>query len=168
MATFTSNYDTNNTITCTLTSLGDGGYRESAVVTNATDKFVDASVGGSIQVGTVTVRGLISIYAYASTDDGTTYSGGLAGTNETITWGTTPSSSSVNGYSQLVRLHSIDVDATDDNNDIEFTCPVSIAEAFGFMPQKWGIVVHNETGVALHATGTNNKVVFNGLKYDSA
>jgi len=169
MATATINYaSTGTAITITMTSLADGGYRESAAVTNATNKYLDALVGGSIQVGAVAADGTIEIYAYASADGGTTYSGGLAGTNETITWGTTPATSSVNGVSQLVLLGVLDVDTTDDNNDIEFG-PYSIAAAFGgVLPEDWGLVVGNSTGTAFHATGTNNGLHYSGIKYDSA
>ena len=46
--------------------------------------------------------------------------------------------------------------------------PVSIARAFGTMPSKWGLVVENNTGAALNATGTNNETQFLGCKYASA
>lgn len=168
MATITPNYASSAAITCTVANLGDGGYRESAGVSNTTNKYMDALVGGSIQVGTVTADGTISVFAYASMDGGTIYSGGLAGTDETITWGTTPSTSSVEGYNNLRLLGVISVDTTDDDNDIEFA-GFSVASVFGgVMPEKWGIVVLNETGVALHATGTNNEFHYQGIKYDSA
>lgn len=168
MATVTPNYASSAAITITLTSLADGGYRESAGVSNTTNKYMDAVIGGSIQVGVVTADGVISLFAYGSADAGGIYSGGLAGTDETITWGTTPASSSVEGFNQLRLLGVVSVDTTDDNNDIEFS-GMSVAGAFGgIMPEKWGIVVLNESSIALNATGTNNEVHYQGIKYDSA
>ena len=167
MAEAKPKYAASAAITCTLTSLADGGYRESAGVNNTTNRYMDALVGGSIQVGAVTADGTISVFAYGSADAGGIYSGGLAGTDETITWGTTPASSSVEGFNQLKLLGVISVDTTDDNNDIEFA-GFSVAAAFGgVMPEKWGIVVLNETGVALNATGTNNEIHYQGITYES-
>lgn len=168
MATANVAYATSAGITCTVTSLADGGYRESAAVDNGTNLYMDALVSGSIQVGAVAADGTISIFAYGSVDGGTVYSGGLAGTDETITWGTTPSTSSVEGFNNLKLLGVVSVDTTDDNNDIEFG-PFSVAAAFGgVLPKSWGIVVLNETGVALHATGTNNTFDYTGITYTSA
>ena len=164
MTTVSLSLGTRTAITITLTSLANGGYRESAEVDNTTNLYVDELVEGSIQVGTVTADGTISIYAYGNLGD-TVYSGGLAGTNETITWGTTPASSSVEGFNQLPLLGVVSVDTTDDDNDIEFG-PYAVAPAFGgVMPAKWGIVVLNNTGVGFHATGTANGIWYRGVKY---
>jgi hypothetical protein len=168
MATSSIDYTATGTaLTCTVTSLADDGYRESAAVTNATNKYLSVLIGGSIQVGTVTADGSIKVYAYASADGGTTYSGGLVGTDETITWGTTPSTSSVNGFNNLFLLGIANVDDTDDDNDIEFG-PFVLEAAFGgIVPEDWGIVIKNETGVAFHATGTNNTLHYSGIKATS-
>ena len=104
MATARPLYATSQAIACTVTSLADGAYRESAGVDNSTDRFMDALVGGSIQVGAVSADGTISVFAYGSADAGGIYSGGLAGVDETIVWGTTPASSSVEGFNQLRLL----------------------------------------------------------------
>lgn len=167
MTTTTLNSSAAQTVTITLTSLGDGAWRQSAVVDNdVTNKFLDALVGGSIQVGAVTADGTIDVYAYGSYDD-TNFSGGVGSTDQAITWGTT-GSTSVEGFRQLMLLGQIVVDTTDDNNDILFG-PFSVAEVFGgLLPTKWGIVIENNTGVALNATGTNNEVQFTGLKLDNA
>jgi hypothetical protein len=166
MGTVTTNYDTTGTVTITLASLANGAYQCSEVKDNTTDKYVDIVVGGSIQIGAPTADGTIEIYAYGSYD-GTTYTGGVPGTNTTITWGTT-GATSVHGYSQLKLLQVLDVDDTDDNKDVIWG-PVGIAQAFGgVLPIKWGLVIRNVTGVILHATGTNNEVQYMGIKYDYA
>ena len=158
---------TGTAITITLPSLADGAYRESTAITNAANLYIDALVGASIQVGAVGADGTIEVYAYASADGGTTYSGGLDGSDAAVTWGTTHSTS-VNGFSQLVLLGVIDVDTTDDNNDLECG-PYSIASAFGgVLPEDWGLVIKNDTGTAFHATGTNNSVHYSGIQYTSS
>lgn len=167
MATRTLNYAAAASVTITLTSLASAGWRSSAVVDNTTDKYLDALVGGKIQVGAVSADGTLEIYAYG-TYDGTEYNGGLDGTDTAITWGTTPSASSVEGFNNLELLGVIAVDTTDDNKDIRWG-PFSVAEAFGgLLPSKWGVVVKNNTGLALHATGTNNECQFIGIKEDIA
>ena len=73
------------TITLDLTAnsgLSDGTWRASTAVDNTSNLYMDATVGGSIQVsGTApTAGGTIDIYLYASYD-GTNYTGGASGTD---------------------------------------------------------------------------------------
>ncbi len=167
MATVTTNYTAAATVTITVTSLADGGYRSSAAVDNSSNKYVDAIVGGKIQVGAVGADGMIAIYAYGSYD-GTEYTAGLDGDDQTITWGSDPSTTGVDGYNNLPLLGVVSVDTTDDNDDVRWG-PFCVAAAFGgVLPTKWGIVVKNSTGTALHATGTNNECQFMGVKFDVA
>ena len=166
MATATPSYASPATVTITVTSLADGAYRASTVVDNSTNKYIDAYVGGKIQIGAVAADGTIAIYAYG-TYDGTEYTAGLPGSDGTVTWGTT-GSTGVDGYLNLPLLGVVNVDTTDDDDDVRWG-PFSVASAFGdCLPQKWGIVIKNATGTALHATGTNNECQFTGIKYDIA
>jgi len=162
-------YATSASITCTVTSLADGGYRESAAIDNSTNLYMDALVSGSILLNaTLTGDGYINIFGYGSIDGGTVYSGGLAGTDETITWGTTPASSSVEGYNNLKLIGVASSDDTDDANYIEFG-PFSVAAAFGgVLPISWGIVVENQTNAAFDATGASNTFDYVGVTYTSA
>lgn len=166
MATATINYTAAASVTITLTSLADAGFRESTAVDNSTNKYMDALVGGKIQIGAPSADGTIAIYAYGSYD-GTEYTAGLTGSDGTVTWGTT-GSTGLDGANNLPLLGVISVDATDDNDDARWG-PFSVAQAFGgVLPTKWGIVVKNSTGASLHATGTNNECQFMGIKYDVA
>lgn len=152
-------YATAASMTITLTSLGSAAYCESTAVDNGTNLYLDAFVGGRVQIGAVTADGQIEFYAYGSWD-GTLYTAGLTGSNAAITWGTT---GGVDSYNDLVPLGSVAVDTTDDNDDVKFG-PFSIAAAFGGrVPPKWGVVVKNSTGVAFHATGTNNEMKYRGV-----
>lgn len=165
MATATINYAAAAAVTITLTSLGDAGWRASASVDNSSSKYMDALVGGKIQIGSPGADGTISIYAYGSYD-GTEFTAGLSGSDETITWGTSPSTTGVDGFNNLPLLAVISVDGADDNDDARWG-PCSVAQAFGGkLPTKWGIVVKNSTGATLHATGTNNECQFMGIKFD--
>lgn len=154
-------YAAASSLTITLASLSSTGYRESTAVDNTSNLYLDAQVGGRVQIATVTADGQIEVYAYGSWD-GTRYTAGLAGTDAAITWGTTDNTG-VDGYNDLVPLGSIAVDTSDDQDDVEFG-PFSLAAAFGGrLPRKWGVVVKNVTGVQFHATGTNNEVKFTGI-----
>lgn len=152
-------YSTAQTVTMTNTSLGDGSWRQSASVDNGTNLYIDAHLGGSIQTGTTpTANGTIDIYAYGSYD-GTNFTGGASGSDAAYT---------ADGEELLFPLLlSITVDATSDQ-DYVFG-PVSVAQAFGgVLPETWGIVIENNTGAALNATGTNNEIQFFGVTYTSA
>ena len=164
MATATINYTAAASVTITLTSLADAGFRESTAIDNSSSKYMDALVGGKIQIGAPSADGTIAIYAYGSYD-GTEYTAGLTGSDGTVTWGTT-GSTGLDGANNLPLLGVISVDATDDNDDARWG-PFSVAQAFGgVLPTKWGIVIKNSTGASLHATGTNNECQFMGIKYD--
>jgi len=146
---------------------GDGVWCSSALVDNQTTKYIDALVGGSLQVGTVPAgtSHTIDIYIAASWD-GVEFTAGVDAGDADITWGTT-GSTHVNGEFDLFHLKSVSVNATDDDNDIAFG-PFSVAAAVGgTMPLEWCVVIENNTGAALHATGTNNHLEFTGIEYDS-
>lgn len=160
MATVSVNpYPAAASVTITLTSLTNGSWRQSAAVDNTSNLYIDAHLGGSIQTGTSpTANGTIDIYAYGSYD-GTNYTAGASGSDAAYT---------ADGEENLFfHLLSIVVDATSDQ-DYVFG-PVSVASVFGgVLPRAWGIVVENNTGATLNATGTNNEVQFTGIKYASA
>ena len=147
-------------------SLGDGSWCKSAAVDNQTNKYVDALFGGSLQVGTLAADGTIDLHIAASWD-GTDFTAGITAGDEAITWGTTDNTH-VAGEFDLLHVASIATDSTDDNNDVYFG-PFSVAQVCGgTMPLEWCVVIENNTGAALHATGTNNHLEYTGIEYDSA
>jgi hypothetical protein len=159
MPTISHDYSTVQTVTISLAGLAHGSYRQSAVIDNTTNKYIDASLGVSIQVGTTPTSGAtIDIYAYG-TIDGSIYTGGASGSDASYAVG--------NNAEELRFLMSANVGAT---SDLDYIFgPASVAQAFGgVLPPKWGIIVRNNTGQTLHATGTNNAVKFYGIKYASA
>jgi len=156
--------DTNATVAAiAITSADgntDGAFCSSALVDNQINLYLDALVGGSIQVGTVTADGVINVYVVGSWD-GTDFTAGVDVGDSDITWGTS-GKTHVNGQDDLKLLDSVSVDSTDDDNDILFG-PYAIAQAFGGeMPREWAIVIENATGAAFNATGTNNHLEYTG------
>lgn len=168
MSTVTINYASAASITITLdNNLADDQWRESTAVDNATTtKYVDALVGGKVKIGAVSADGQFEIYAYGSYD-GTEYTAGLTGSDGEVTWGTT-GTTGVDSYKNLPLLGVVSVDTTDDD-DVVTWGPFPVAQAFGgLLPPKWGIVVHNKTGVAFNSTTTSNECQFTGIKFDVA
>lgn len=155
---------TSGSVTGTLTSIASGSWYATAAVDNTSDLYLDALVGGSIQIGALGADGTVDVYAYGSFD-GTSFTAGLPGTAGSITWGTT-GTTGVDGYLDLSPffLGTIVCDTTDDNDDKKFG-PFSVASKFGLvLPVKWGLVFTNGTDASTHATGTNNTIVFRGVK----
>jgi hypothetical protein len=140
-------------ITLSLASLANGASRASGVVSNTTNKFLDALVSLKVKTGAsgVSSTGSVALYAYASVDGGTTYTAGATGSDAAITL--------VNPTSLvLIGLLGCVANAT-----TYYFGPVSIASAFGGgLPEKWGIVVTNSTGAALDATEASHSLLYQG------
>lgn len=162
MATATPANQTVVTHTCTLASLASdtnlvAGREGTAIDNNATDDAIDAVLGGKITTGTSpTASRQIEVWVYGS-HDGTLYSGNATGTDANLT-------PSAKGLMRLAQV--IPTDATS-NKTYNF-CVGSVAALFGgVMPRKWGVYIVHNTGVALHATGTNHEIKHTPVKYES-
>ena len=143
MATINQLYGTTNqSITCTITSLGSGSSRESTAVVNTANLFMDVKLQVKIKTNAAgtSATGAVNVFAYATADDGTTYSGGATGTDAAYTA----------NKDQLIFLGSIPAVA----NATTYVGLFSLARAFGYggIPAKWGIVVDNQSGAALDAS----------------
>ena len=143
MATINQLYGTTNqSITCTITSLGSGSARESTAVVNTANLFMDVKLQVKIKTNAAgtSATGAVNVFAYATADDGTTYSGGATGTDAAYTA----------NKDQLIFLGSIPAVA----NATTYVGLFSLARAFGYggIPAKWGIVVDNQSGSALDAS----------------
>jgi hypothetical protein len=164
MATISMDYSAAQTVTITLgdgsAGLANGAYRQSSVVDNTTNKFVDALLGGFIRTGSVapTVNSTIDVFVYG-TYDGTNYTSGCSGSDAAYT---------ADGEEDELRfLTAITVDTSTDTPYV--FGPVSVAQAFGgVLPSKWGVVVRNGTGQALDVTAADHEIKFIGVKYVSA
>ncbi len=167
MATATMNYAASATITITLASLATSATfvagRESTVIDNTSNKYLDARVGGVITVGTTpTINTQILVYVFAPISSTPTYPDVMDGTDsdETLT--------SVGVGRGFLRLAAIlDVDATTSDRAYAFT--FSVAQLFGgVMPSRWSVFVTHNTGVNLNSTGGNHVLSYEGVKIDIA
>lgn len=158
MADIKTEYGTNGqVITVTLTSLADAtsAGRESTVVDNGTNKFLDVLISGKIKTqnsGSISAPSAVFVYAYATTDNGTTYPDTVTGSDAAIT---------LNNPTQLKLLGVIYTAAI---NTQYKSAAFSLASLYGGrMPQKWGIVVVNDSGTALSATASDHVFLYQGV-----
>lgn len=133
----------NQSLTCTITSLTNNSQQGSASVDNTTNLYLDALVFIKVKTnaaGTSTT-GTINVYAYGTADGGTTYSDGVTGTNASQTL-TNPPNAKLIGVINAVA-----------NAAIYNGGPFSVSLAFGgILPDHWGVVVENKTGATLDAS----------------
>lgn len=163
MPTASPLYGTPTALTITLASLASDANlnagRASTAVNNSTDDAVDCLVQGKVTTGTTpTTARQIEVWLYGSID-GTTYTGGITGTDAGITF--------ASEKTQLFPVAMMVTDATS-NHAYEWG-PVSVAQAFGgVVPPRWGVYIVHNTGVNLNSTGTNHEVKYVTVKYESS
>lgn len=153
--TIKSQYGTSNqTITITLASLANNAARASTAIDNTTNLFLDSLLEMKIKsnaAGTSST-GTIEVYAYGSSDGGTTYTESATGTDAAITL-TVPTNA------RLIGVFNIVANAT-----TYIAGPFSIASAFsGSLPAFYGIIVVNKSGAALDATGGSHFAIYQGI-----
>lgn len=147
MADIKTKYGTSNQpITITLNGLLDDAYRASEAIDNTTNLFLDALVQLKIDtanVGAPTGDNNVLVYAYGTSDGGTTYSGAASGSDAAY--------GAVAGQ-LITNCRLIGVIAVDAQNEIFESEPMSVAGAFGGkLPSHWGIIVRNQIGQTLGA-----------------
>ena len=161
MATIKPAYTTSAAITITLASLATSSTRvagrESTVVDNTSNLFLDCLVSGKVTTGTSPTSGKqIDVWVVAS-EDGTNYPDVFDGTDsdETVT--------SENVRNSALRLAATAiVDSTSDRT--YYIAPFSIAALYGGnMPRKWGLFVTHDTVANLNSTGSNHAFSYTGL-----
>lgn len=144
-------------LTITLASLADSSTagRESTSVDNTSDLFLDVLISAKVKPqnsGSISAPAAAFIYAYATADGGTTWPDTVTGTDAAIT---------LNNPTQLKLLGAIYAAAI---NTQYKGGPWSLAALYGGrMPAEWGIVVVNDTGTALSATGSDHGVWYQGV-----
>ncbi len=110
--------------------------------------MVQIKTGGS---GT-TANGFVAVYAYGTVDGGTTYTDGATGSDAAFT-PTSPTNLRLLGVINCVA-----------NATTYKGGPFSVAAAFGgTLPQKWGIVITNQTGGTLDSTEGNHLKLYQGV-----
>lgn len=150
-------YGSSTSIDITLASLADSATvgRESTVVSNAANLFLDAHVSCKFKPqnsGSITAPSVIYVWAYASIDGGTTYTDTATGTDAACT---------INNPNQLRLLGVVNVAAI---NTTYKAGPWSVAQAFGGkVPQRWGVIVVNDCGTALSSTEGDHDLWYQGI-----
>jgi len=139
-----SKYGTSNqSITCTITSLANNGQRQSTAIDNTSNLFLDALVFITVKSAgaSTSATGFVNVYAYGTSDGGSNYSDGASGTDGSITLTVPPN---------MRLIGTVNVVA---NSTTYKLGPMSVAAAFGgVLPDHWGIVVENKSGATLDAS----------------
>jgi len=138
-------------LTITLHSLaattGTTG-RESTAVDNSSNLYLDALVMVTVKLpnsGTIGAKKMCSVYAY----------GALEAASPTWPDKVTASDAAIT-LTDPTQLRLIGVVSCPAINDTYKSEPMSVAAAFGgILPPQWGIVVLNQTNVALDSTGNS-------------
>ena len=147
MADIKSKYGASGqTISITINSLANDAKRQSTAIDNATNCFLDALVQLKIATNTTaasTGDKCVYVYAYGTTDGGTSYSGNASGSDGAF--GTDPQA--------LENCRLIGAIHAPTQNKIYESDLMSVASAFGgLLPARWGIIVHNQTGQTLKSS----------------
>lgn len=132
------------TIVCTCSGIADNSARESTALDNSSNLYMDAFIQGSIAAATaaLTTNPIAYVRAYAGLDGGTTFTGNASGSDAAM---------SNDGVPQKVSNCPIvgTVPMTTMSQTYESDV-FSIAAAFGgVLPDRWGIVLENQTGQAI-------------------
>lgn len=149
MATNKITYATAATITITLDSLASSATagRESTLVDNTTNLYLDALVTFKIVYPNLAPANHKGIYVFAYGWDGTDYTYPVAGTGDAAV---TLDDITTTAY-QLPQIGFIPCV----QNKTLKSRPFSVAAAFGgVLPQKWGIVALNYSGQTLSTACT--------------
>ena len=158
-------YAASAAMTCTLASLASSATfvagREATAIVNTTNLYIDYRVSAKITTGTTsTVDKEIRIYAYCVLDDTPTYPDTITGSDANVTITST--------YildAGFILLGSTSNSATS-NIGYPIKC-LTIAEAFGHCPTRWGLFITHSTAVNLNATGGNHVLTQIGAYFTS-
>lgn len=135
-----------NNLASSLTAVASS----SAITVSPSANVVDHEVVVSVALGAITptTATVVNVYVYGSAD-GLNWPGGSAttevvtGTDQAITWSANGNTARFLGS---IPCHTASITLK--------SAPLSIAAAFcGVMPAKYAIVIQNQTGVVLAATG---------------
>ncbi len=143
-------------LTITLVNLASSATagRESTAVSNLTDLFTDVMVFAQVGLtsGTIGNDKRCYVWAYGTVDAATPlYPDTVTGSNAAIT---------MNSPTNLRLLGIIECPA---QSTVYKSGPWSLAQLFGSVPEKWGIVIQNYTNIALDNTAGNQKVLYQGI-----
>jgi hypothetical protein len=148
-------YGASAAIAITLASLASDTSlligRQSDIVNNTVNKYLDYIVAGKITTGTTpTTARYLDVWLFGQVEDTPIYPDTLAGVDAARTL-----TSAEIKFNALANLASILVSAT--SNITYWIRPTSVASLFGgVVPKRWGVWVAHSSVAALHATGSNH------------
>lgn len=172
MATVSTSYasTTDSTaIAITLAALATSATlvagRQSTIITNAANKFIDAAVTGQITTGTTPTTGkTIAVYVFvplsAAASVFTYPKAGATALGEADAAATFDAEQRSGG---LIFAQAASINATSDR---AYSFNFSVADVVGYMPLKWGLFVTHDTVAALNGTAANHWFHYVGLKAD--
>jgi hypothetical protein len=150
-------------LTITLTALASSSTwiagREGAAVDASSTRYLDVALTGEVTVhasSAPTLNTEIRLYAYqAINPDTPSYPDTLTGANANVTLTAAAAANML--AAGLVLMGSATVVATA-NLSYPLTRTLSLAQAFGTVPKRWGVYVAQSTGQTLHASGPHEIV----------
>lgn len=159
MSSLRLQYGATTGITISLASLTNGGARQSLVVDNTGNLFIDVLVQVKIKLvaGSPASEKSIYVYAYGS-EDGTDLTDNASGLDASIT------------LRQPSNLHYLGVINTPDAGGLAYVShPMSLQRAFGgfALPRKWGIAIYNQSGLAFSGTEGDHRKAYTGVHFQT-
>jgi hypothetical protein len=146
------------TVTITLQGLGSTSTRQSDVISNTSNRYIDYLVSVKLASTTGTIGGDRAAYVYALAAD----ADGLADFTEGAS--TADSVITLTSPPNAVRIGYVSVPAA---NTAYRAGPFSIAAAFGgIAPARFAIAIENRSGLALSATTANFGVFVQPVGYN--
>jgi hypothetical protein len=160
-------YAATTALTITLGGLASSGVftngRESTAVDNSTNRYIDYALTAKFTThATVapTNNTDIRLYSYqALNPDTPTYPDTLTGTNAAVVLTAAAASNLLDAGFVLLGSATVVASA---NVPYTVTRCLSLAQAYGAAPKRWGVYVTQNTGQALHATDGNHFVTATG------
>jgi hypothetical protein len=144
-------------ITCTLASLANSATagREGTAIDNTSNLFLDALVlvRVKLQAGTPANDKVVYVYVVGTVDAATpVWPDAFTGSDAAIT------------FNSPVNARILGAIAAPTSAGTFIGGPWSVAAAFGgVLPEKWSIAIRNYTGIALSATESDHKKLYQGV-----
>lgn len=174
MSTASENYSSttdSTALTITLASLATSSTlvagRQSTVVTNVSNKYLDAIVTGQVTTGTSPTTGkTIAVYIYVPLSvASSTFVYPVAGSTALGESDAAATFDAEQRSGGLVFAQSVSTNSTSDR---KYSFSFSVREVVGYMPLKWGLFVTHDTAVNLNSTSGNHWFHYVGIKTDIA
>lgn len=169
----TTTYDSttdSNALTCTLAALPTSASliagRQSSIIDNSSNQFVDLQIMGQVMTGTTPVAGTLALYAFSLIKRAAsvnTYP--LAGAT---VLGATDAAATFDAE-QLQTIAQIWSSANNTTSNRAYPILVRSLAAFfgGTLPMFMGLFFAHSSGVNLHATAANHWLHWQGIKFTS-